>query len=164
MNTIYDGSYVIGQTSATNFIPGPGIKIDSPSAGIVRIGNDETVLWSGSKNTTAGSESLYDNMWNYNKVDFYLTFDTTEPPQRAQCITRYYVGNHTTAQPLYVYLTANNIASNTLTAEVMYFSGNQNGNSFGLLGGIRRVNSTVSTGITSYNAKLVEIRGIGRKQ
>ena len=49
MNTIYDGSFVLGQTSATNFVAGPGIKIDSPSAGTVRIGNDETVLWSGEK-------------------------------------------------------------------------------------------------------------------
>lgn len=47
MNTIYDGSFVLGQTSATNFIAGNGITIDSPSAGTVRIGNDETVLWSG---------------------------------------------------------------------------------------------------------------------
>lgn len=47
MNTIYDGSFVLGQTSATNFVAGPGIKIDEPSAGTVRIGNDETVLWSG---------------------------------------------------------------------------------------------------------------------
>ena len=48
MNTIYDGSFVLGQTSATNFIAGPGISIDSPSAGTVRIGNDETVLYDSS--------------------------------------------------------------------------------------------------------------------
>lgn len=55
MNTIYDGSFVLGQTSATNFIAGPGIVIDSPSAGTVRIGNDETVLWSGVYSGTIGS-------------------------------------------------------------------------------------------------------------
>ena len=49
MNTIYDNTFVLGQTSATNFVAGPGIKIDEPSAGTVRIGNDETVLWSGSE-------------------------------------------------------------------------------------------------------------------
>ena len=47
INSIANGTYTIGQTSATNFQAGPGIKIDSPSAGTVRIGNDETVLWSG---------------------------------------------------------------------------------------------------------------------
>ena len=50
MNTIYDNTFVLGQTSATNFIAGQGIKIDSPSEGTVRIRNDETVLW-----TTANS-------------------------------------------------------------------------------------------------------------
>ena len=45
MNTIYDNTFVLGQTSATNFVAGPGIVIDEPSAGTVRIGNDETVLY-----------------------------------------------------------------------------------------------------------------------
>lgn len=49
MNTIYDNTFVLGQTSATNFVAGPGIKIDEPSAGTVRIGwkPDETVLYNG---------------------------------------------------------------------------------------------------------------------
>ena len=49
IQSISQGTYTIGQTSATNFVAGTGIKIDEPSAGTVRIGNDETVLWSGSK-------------------------------------------------------------------------------------------------------------------
>ena len=48
IQSISNGTYVIGQTSATNFIGGQGIKIDSPSAGTVRIGNDETVLYENS--------------------------------------------------------------------------------------------------------------------
>ena len=48
IQSISQGTYTIGQTSATNFVAGNGIKIDEPSAGTVRIGNDETVLWSGS--------------------------------------------------------------------------------------------------------------------
>ena len=39
------GTYTIGSTNELTFSAGPGIKIDSPSAGTVRIGNDETVLW-----------------------------------------------------------------------------------------------------------------------
>lgn len=46
IQSIANGSFVLGQTSATNFIAGNGIKIDKPSAGTVRIGNDETVLYS----------------------------------------------------------------------------------------------------------------------
>ena len=47
INSIANGTFTLGQTSATNFQAGPGIKIDSPSAGTVRIGTDETVLWEG---------------------------------------------------------------------------------------------------------------------
>ena len=56
MNTIYDNTFVLGETSATNFIAGNGITIDSPSAGTVRIGNDETVLYSANSvtNNTVG--------------------------------------------------------------------------------------------------------------
>ena len=48
INSIANGSFVLGDTSATTFIAGNGIKIDEPSAGTVRIGNDETVLFSAS--------------------------------------------------------------------------------------------------------------------
>lgn len=53
INSIANGSFVLGQTSATNFVAGNGIKIDEPSAGTVRIGNDETVLYSGNATITA---------------------------------------------------------------------------------------------------------------
>ena len=57
IQSISQGTYTIGQTSATNFIAGQGIKIDEPSAGTVRIGNDETVLWEGTVFNPAGSNS-----------------------------------------------------------------------------------------------------------
>ena len=53
IQSISQGTFTIGQTSATNFIAGQGIKIDSPSAGTVRIGNDETVLYNNTAATTA---------------------------------------------------------------------------------------------------------------
>lgn len=53
IQSISQGTYTIGSTSATNFIAGPGIVIDEPSAGTVRIGNDETVLWSGANAVAA---------------------------------------------------------------------------------------------------------------
>lgn len=69
MNTIYDGTYVIGQTSATNFVAGPGIKIDEPSAGTVRIGNDETVLFSG---TGVANATLSESMLNFERLKIKL--------------------------------------------------------------------------------------------
>ena len=56
INSIANGTFTIGQTSATNFQAGPGIKIDEPSEGTVRIGTDETVLWEGSANKAITTE------------------------------------------------------------------------------------------------------------
>lgn len=51
IQSISQGTFTIGSTSATNFVAGPGITITEPSAGTVRIANDETVLW---EDTSAG--------------------------------------------------------------------------------------------------------------
>ena len=70
IQSISQGTYTIGQTSATNFVAGPGIKIDQPSEGVVRIGNDETVLWSGaSTGTSAGS--FTENIFNFERFGVY---------------------------------------------------------------------------------------------
>jgi hypothetical protein len=47
IQSIANGSFVLGNTSATTFEAGNGISITQPSEGTVRISNDETVLWSG---------------------------------------------------------------------------------------------------------------------
>lgn len=57
IQSISQGTYTIGETSATNFIAGPGITIDQPSAGTVRIGNDETVLFETTARTSAATLS-----------------------------------------------------------------------------------------------------------
>lgn len=74
IQSISQGTYTIGSTSATNFIAGPGIKIDEPSAGTVRIGNDETVLWEGSAYLSANPSNINvnDYLYNYDKVQFYI--------------------------------------------------------------------------------------------
>lgn len=76
IQSISQGTYTIGQTSATNFVSGPGIKIDEPSAGTVRIGNDETVLWSGASalsaiNGSANALNLSESLFNFETVAVY---------------------------------------------------------------------------------------------
>ena len=77
INSIANGTFTIGQTSATNFQAGPGISITQPSEGTVRIGNDETVLWSGdigyNQSTTGISEALtnFERLRIYNKAGAY---------------------------------------------------------------------------------------------
>ena len=82
IQSISQGTYTIGSTSATNFIAGPGISIDSPSAGTVRIGNDETLLF---QTTGLGSSacnlsepiSSFDNIkieYRYGQIHTYKAF------------------------------------------------------------------------------------------
>lgn len=72
IQSIANGTYIIGDTSATNFIAGNGIKIDSPSAGTVRIGNDETVLLTKTITDTLWDEQLSESIYNFERVKFYL--------------------------------------------------------------------------------------------
>ena len=70
IQSISQGTYTIGQTSATNFIAGQGIKIDEPSAGTVRIGTDETVLWeyTGTARGATGTYNLSESWKNFEKI------------------------------------------------------------------------------------------------
>lgn len=71
IQSISQGTYTIGQTSATNFVAGPGITIDNPSAGTVRIGNDETVLFettSPSGTPMTSTFNLSGSMADYEKI------------------------------------------------------------------------------------------------
>lgn len=70
INSIANGTYVIGETSATNFIGGTGIKVDQPSEGTVRIANDETVLWSGNLNI-GSTATLSETVKNFGLFGVY---------------------------------------------------------------------------------------------
>ena len=56
MASIYDGSFTLGNTSACTIVAGPGVKVDDSVPGTIRIGTDETVLYSANSvtNNTAG--------------------------------------------------------------------------------------------------------------
>lgn len=69
INSIANGTYTIGQTSALNFEAGPGITIDQPTAGTVRIGNDETVLYSG---VNAKTVNLTESWKNFDRLKVYV--------------------------------------------------------------------------------------------
>lgn len=70
MNTIYDGSFVLGETNNLTFSAGPGIAITQPSEGTVRIANDETVLYSGNTNISTGVLNEPATNFNYLRVSF----------------------------------------------------------------------------------------------
>ena len=69
------GTYTIGSTNELTFSAGPGIKIDSPSAGTVRIGNDETVLWEDTTDPAAGingTRAINETVSNFENIDVYF--------------------------------------------------------------------------------------------
>lgn len=70
MANIYDGSFVLGNTSATQISAGPGIKLDTSVPGVIGISNDETVLWSGSIYDANASATLSESYKNFNRLGF----------------------------------------------------------------------------------------------
>ena len=89
IQSISQGTYTIGNTNELTFSAGPGIKIDQPSEGVVRIGNDETVLYTstGVYNTDIQlSESL--SGFNYLKVDYSLSLNRTQSVYSYNSISR----------------------------------------------------------------------------
>ena len=77
IQSISQGTYTLGETNKLTFSAGPGIKIDEPSAGTVRIGNDETVLYSGDRTSACllsenpmnfkmlRAEDIYHNLYEF---------------------------------------------------------------------------------------------------
>lgn len=68
IQSISQGTFTIGQTSAINFEAGPGIVIDEPSAGTVRIGTDETVLFETTAIYGAGVCNLSESLKNFERI------------------------------------------------------------------------------------------------
>lgn len=64
MSQIYNGTFVLGNTSATTLSAQPGIKLDTSVPGVIGIGTDETVLWSGDSVSAECSEPIS----NFNKL------------------------------------------------------------------------------------------------
>ena len=71
-NSIYNGTFVLGDVSATTLSAGPGIKIDDSTPGVIKVSNDETVLWSGTiksdGNGYPASAALNESIENFNYV------------------------------------------------------------------------------------------------
>lgn len=71
INSIANGTYMIGETTNLNFEAGNGISITQPSEGTVRIANDETVLWSADYSTNTTSATLSEGLDHFEFVDIF---------------------------------------------------------------------------------------------
>ena len=70
INSIAQGTYTLGQTRVTTYQAGSGISITQPSEGVVRISNDETVLWSGTL-TNGQTANLSETVKNFEKIKIF---------------------------------------------------------------------------------------------
>ena len=73
IQSISQGTFTIGNTNELTFSAGPGISIDQPSEGVVRIGNDETVLYTSSDGTNSDVDfSETRNNFEYIRIIYRL--------------------------------------------------------------------------------------------
>ena len=85
MSEIYNGTFVLGNTSATQIVAGEGIKIDTTEPGVIKVSNDETVLWENpgtNGNTTTkdinwSNQTLSESIANFERVMFIYSTDQT---------------------------------------------------------------------------------------
>ena len=69
---IWNNTYVLGDVSATQIVAGEGIKIDTTEPGVIKVSNDETVLWEGTgSNPNYVSGTFTENPWNFSSLKFY---------------------------------------------------------------------------------------------
>ena len=159
IQSISQGTYTIGNTNELTFSAGPGISIDSPSEGVVRIGVDETVLWSGNLSAKDIEISLTDSLKNYNsyKVFGYNT-------ENKYGIVNEYTYN--SAGPNWFSITDTRIQNNSyLTIYGDYVSANADwdrlkitymSNKYCISGGL--------THSTTFGVAITKIVGINRKE
>jgi len=128
------------------------------------LGVDETVLWSGARQTT-GTIQLSESMWNYNTMDIYVCPDyNTYSARMGYQITRLTViPQIDNNEQLLCYAKSNRIASNTYLSELFYLRFNPDGSSVDFSPGIKWSNNTVTTGVTAFTGAVTKIVGIGRK-
>ena len=80
MSEIYNGTFVLGNTSATTLSAGPGIKIDDSTPGVIKVSNDETVLWSGNHYWwTTSSMQVSEPLSGFERIKIYARDDWELP-------------------------------------------------------------------------------------
>ena len=86
INSIAQGTYTLGQTSATTYQAGNGISITQPSEGTVRISNDETVLWENVNGSAPGGTTkigtLSEPLSNFKTYAIDVAFEAMYPYKR----------------------------------------------------------------------------------
>ena len=77
-NNIYNGTFVLGNVSATTLSAGEGIKITTDEPGVIKVSNDETVLWETPvENTPVASAALSEPLTAFESFKVHLANGTS---------------------------------------------------------------------------------------
>lgn len=143
--------------SALQLSAGPGVKLEK-SGSVLVASTDETVLWSGFANVTGSAYDLSESMTNFERLKFVCSINSAGH-QRGSLVTEYDITLNNTS-PRYFYPECRNIAANTITSNIMYVSATDA--QWAFLNGIKYVNSTLTTGVGTYDFFLHKIVGVNR--
>ena len=75
MANIFDGTFVLGDVSATTLSAGEGIKITTDEPGVIKVSNDETVLWSGNAISANDTINLNESFDNFERIRYEISED-----------------------------------------------------------------------------------------
>lgn len=68
MASIWEGNFVLGNTSATTLSAGEGIKLDTSVPGVIGISNDETVLFTSDNKNGSSAFSTSETIKNFERI------------------------------------------------------------------------------------------------
>lgn len=146
--------------SALALSAGPGVKLEK-SGNTLIASTDETVLWSGSANTTTFSADLPENVHNFKYLEIYAAPSTAYLSARVNQCTKFVVSGDAQGNGFY-YVKTDNMESNIYYGEILYVNMYNGGNSFTFSNGCKWVGTALTTGISSYRGAVTMIVGISR--
>ena len=164
INSIAQGTYTLGQTSATTYQAGPGISITQPSEGTVRISNDETVLWSGDAYNGTLNLSEAVTHFEYIRIDFSTTINSTSTIWSYNSVAKLYPTEHLMVNKI---ITINDMipdgsSTNTLVIRVANWNINDGGNQFIFRDGYQIYFNGSSWSTGNSNTNIYKVIGINR--
>lgn len=144
--------------SALALSAGNGISLEKTGNTLV-MSTDETVLWSGFEKASGTVHTLSEPMSNFERMKFVVSVHSGSF-QRASQVTEYDITNNT-GSVTFFYPECRTIASNTLTSNILYVSSDSTSN-WTLVGGLRYVNTALTTGVGTYDFYVNKIIGVNR--
>ena len=168
MSSIWDNTYTLGNSSATVISAGPGIKIDDSTPGVIKVSNDETVLfeYTGTGKNTASAFDVAEPITNFETIRIRCVGYPGNDGQLVYCDIP---SPRTTAENISIcttYFCSKN-DGNPLQVIGQRYSASNNGLTYNLIDKKMLYYALTATAPTSTNANILSIDkivGINRKQ